>query len=223
MAYSVTRQGAIEGVKYFLIPNFKNFSWMTVVAALGQMFYSLSIAMGILYTFGSYMKRDIDIEKSTFQVEIFDTAIAIIAGLMVIPAVFTSSVALAESVVSTFEDEMKWSRFKASSITTVIVFALGTLSALGFNVLKNVTILKMDILDFFDFLTNSVMMPIAAMATCVLILKVTKIEKIEEEIKRTSKFKRENIYKFVLRYFAIIFLLIILVSSILNAFGVITI
>lgn len=223
MAYSVTRQGAIEGVKYFLIPNFKNFSWMTVVAALGQMFYSLSIAMGILYTFGSYMKRDIDIEKSTFQVEIFDTAIAIIAGLMVIPAALTSSVALAESVVSTFEDEMKWSRFKASSITTVIVFALGTLSALGFNVLKNVTILKMDILDFFDFLTNSVMMPIAAMATCVLILKVTKIEKIEEEIKRTSKFKRENIYKFVLRYFAIIFLLIILVSSILNAFGVITI
>lgn len=168
MAYSVTRPGAIEGVKYFLIPNFKNFSWMTVVVALGQMFYSLSIAMGILYTFGSYMKRDIDIEKSTFQVEI-------------------------------------------------------TLSALGFNVLKNVTILKMDILDFFDFLTNSVMMPIAAMATCVLILKVTKIEKIEEEIKRTSKFKRENIYKFVLRYFAIIFLLIILVSSILNAFGVITI
>ena len=48
----------------------------------------------------------------------------------------------------------------------------------------------MDILDFFDFLTNSVMMPIAAMATCVLILKVTKIEKIDEEIKRTSKFKR---------------------------------
>lgn len=223
MAYSVTRPGAIEGVKYFLIPNFKNFSWMTVVVALGQMFYSLLIAMGILYTFGSYMKRDIDIEKSTFQVEIFDTAIAIIAGLMVIPAALTSSVALAESVVSTFEDEMKWSRFKASSITTVIVFALGTLSALGFNVLKNVTILKMDILDFFDFLTNSVMMPIAAMATCVLILKVTKIEKIEEEIKRTSKFKRENIYKFVLRYFAIIFLLIILVSSILNAFGVITI
>lgn len=124
MAYSVTRPGAIEGVKYFLIPNFKNFSWMTVVVALGQMFYSLLIAMGILYTFGSYMKRDIDIEKSTFQVEIFDTAIAIIAGLMVIPAALTSSVALAESVVSTFEDEMKWSRFKASSITTVIVFAL---------------------------------------------------------------------------------------------------
>ena len=51
--YSVTRPGALAGVKYFLVPNVKNFSWMTVVSAMGQMFYSLSIAMGILITFGS--------------------------------------------------------------------------------------------------------------------------------------------------------------------------
>ncbi len=71
--YSMTRPGALDGVAYFLIPNFKNFSWMTVVAAMGQMFYSLSIAMGILYTYGSYIKEDVDIEKSTKQVELFDT------------------------------------------------------------------------------------------------------------------------------------------------------
>ena len=87
--YSMTRPGALEGVKYFLIPNFENFSWMTVVAAMGQMFYSLSIAMGILYTYGSYMKKEVDIEQSTAQVEIFDTGIAMLAGLMIIPAVFT--------------------------------------------------------------------------------------------------------------------------------------
>ena len=89
--YSVTRPGALEGVKYFLVPNPANFSWMTVVAAMGQMFYSLSIAMGILVTFGSYMKKDISIEGSTKNVEIFDTAIAIMAGLMIIPAVFAFS------------------------------------------------------------------------------------------------------------------------------------
>ena len=77
--YSVTRPGALEGVKYFLVPNVKNFSWMTVVAAMGQMFYSLSIAMGILITFGSYMKKDVSIEDSTRNVEVFDTAIAIMA------------------------------------------------------------------------------------------------------------------------------------------------
>ena len=89
--YSVTRPGALEGVKYFLIPNVKNFSWMTVVAAMGQMFYSLSIAMGILYTYGSYVPKDMDIERSTTQVEIFDTGIAMLAGLMIIPAVFAFS------------------------------------------------------------------------------------------------------------------------------------
>ena len=89
--YSVTRPGALEGVKYLLIPNFSNFSLMTVVAAMGQMFYSLSIAMGVLYTYGSYLPKDVDIEKSTGQVELFDTAIAVLAGLMVIPAVFAFS------------------------------------------------------------------------------------------------------------------------------------
>ena len=89
--YSVTRPGALEGVKYFLVPNLDNFSWMTVVSAMGQMFYSLSIAMGILITFGSYMKKDVSIESSTRNVEVFDTAIAIMAGLMIIPAVFAFS------------------------------------------------------------------------------------------------------------------------------------
>lgn len=266
--YSVTRPGAIEGVKYFLIPNFKDFSLMTVVAALGQMFYSLSIAMGILFTFGSYMKKDIDIEGSTEQVEIFDTAIAILAGLMIIPAVFafnggskatlnagpslmfvslpnvfnsmglgtiigvlffmlvmfaalTSSVALAESVVSTFEDELHLSRRKAAVLTGTIIIVLGLLSALGFNVLSGVTPLGMSFLDFFDFLTNSVMMPIAAIATCVLILKVVGLEKIEEEITSTSKFRRKFIYNFVMKYLSIILLVVILASSVLNALNII--
>ena len=89
--YSVTRPGALAGVKYFLVPNVANFSWMTVVTAMGQMFYSLSIAMGILVTFGSYMKKEVSIEESTENVEVFDTAIAIMAGLMIIPAVFSFS------------------------------------------------------------------------------------------------------------------------------------
>ena len=89
--FSVTRNGALAGVKYFFIPNFSNFSWMTVVAALGQMFYSLSIAMGILITYGSYMKKSVDIEKTTVQVIGFDSLVAVLAGLMIIPAVFAFS------------------------------------------------------------------------------------------------------------------------------------
>ena len=68
--YSVTLPGAIEGVKYILIPNFSHFGFETVVGALGQMFYSMSLAMGIMITFGSYLSKDTDIERSVKNVEI---------------------------------------------------------------------------------------------------------------------------------------------------------
>ena len=266
--YSVTRPGALEGVKYFLIPNFDNFSWMTIVAAMGQMFYSLSIAMGILYTYGSYMKKDVDIEQSTSQIEIFDTAIAFLAGLMIIPAVFsffngdpeklkagpslmfitlpkvfasmgmgriigivffllvllaalTSAISLAESCVSTLEDQLGWKRNIASVVIGIIIVVLGSFSALGFGMLDFVQILGMSILDFFDFLTNSLMMPIAALSTCILIVYVVGVDKIVEEVETSSKFKRKGIYKFFIKYLAPICILIILVSSIASVFGLI--
>ena len=265
--YSVTRPGALAGVKYFLVPNPENFSWMTVVAAMGQMFYSLSIAMGILVTFGSYMKKDVSIEDSTKNVEIFDTAIAIMAGLMIIPAVFafsggdpdtlqagpslmfitipkvfdsmglgtgvgilffvlvlfaamTSSIALTESAVSTFEDELGWRRKKATVIVGIIMIALGTLSSLGYGPLANVTLIGMQFLDFFDFLTNSVMMPLAALATCLLVSRVVGTQKIEDEVTDGGKpFRRKKIFQFMIKYLCPIFAIIILISSIANACG----
>ena len=265
--YSVTRPGAMEGVKYFLIPNPDNFSWMTVVAAMGQMFYSLSIAMGILVTFGSYMKKDVSIEASTKNVEIFDTAIAIMAGLMIIPAVFafsggdpetlqagpalmfitipkvfdsmgfgsfvgvlffllvlcaalTSSIALTESAVSTFQDELGWGRKKSTLIVGGIMLALGSLSSLGYGPLASIKVLGMQFLDFFDFLTNSVMMPIAAIATCLLVSKVMGVKKIEDEmLLGDGTFRRKKIFNFMIQYLCPIFAAIILISSVANAFG----
>lgn len=265
--YSVTRPGAMAGVKYFLVPNLENFSWMTVVSAMGQMFYSLSIAMGILVTFGSYMKKDTSIEDSTKNVEIFDTAIAIMAGLMIIPAVFafsggdpdtlqagpslmfitlpkvfagmgfgtgtgilffllvlfaaiTSSIALTESAVSTFEDELHWSRKKATVFMTVIMIFLGTLSCLGYGPLADITVIGMQFLDFFDFLTNSVMMPIAAIATCLLVSRVIGVAKIEQEVTDGGHpFRRKVIFQFMIQYLCPIFAAIILISSVANAFG----
>ena len=243
------------------------YSWMTVVAAMGQMFYSLSIAMGILVTFGSYMKKDVSIEASTTNVEIFDTAIAIMAGLMIIPAVFafsggdpdtlqagpalmfitipkvfasmglgtpvgilffvlvlcaalTSSIALTESAVSTFQDELKWCRQKSTLVVGAIMVVLGSLSSLGYGPLGFVKIIGMQFLDFFDFLTNSVMMPIAAFATCLLISRVIGVKKIEEEVLlEGGTFKRKKIFNFMIKYLCPIFAVIILFSSVANAFG----
>ncbi|MBE6673185.1 MAG: sodium-dependent transporter, partial [Ruminococcaceae bacterium] len=82
--------GAMDGVVYYLKPDLSHFSVMTVVAAMGQLFYSMSLAMGIMITFGSYTKKDISIEKSARQIEWFDTGVAFLAGLMIIPAVFAN-------------------------------------------------------------------------------------------------------------------------------------
>lgn len=269
--YSMSRPGALAGVRYFLVPDLSRFSWMTVVAAMGQMFYSLSIAMGILVTFGSYMKDDFSIESATENVETFDTMIAILAGLMIIPAVFafsggdpgvlkagpslmfitmpkifasmgfgtgagiiffmlvffaalTSSIALSESAVSTCEDEFGWSRKKASIIVAAVMLLLGTLSALGYGPLAMVRVVGMQFLDFFDFLTNSVMMPLAAMATCLLVVRVIGVDRIAEELmKNGAKFRRRRVFNFMIKYLCPFFVAIILFSSVASVLGWISI
>ncbi len=91
MVYVVCQPGAIEGVGYFLLPDFTKFSFKTVLGALGQLFYSLSLAMCIMITYGSYMKKNVKITSSSAQIAIFDSGFAIIAGLIVIPAIFAFS------------------------------------------------------------------------------------------------------------------------------------
>lgn len=85
--FALTIDGALAGLKYYLLPDFSKFSSATVLGALGQLFYSMSLAMGIMITYGSYMKKEDNIEKSVRQIEIFDTGIALLAGLIIIPSV----------------------------------------------------------------------------------------------------------------------------------------
>lgn len=89
--YSLSLDGAMEGLIYYVKPNFSAFSLKTVIAAMGQMFYSMSLAMGIMITYGSYMQKKDNLESSVRSIEIFDTAIAFLSGLMIIPAVFAFS------------------------------------------------------------------------------------------------------------------------------------
>ena len=264
--YSVTRPGALEGVKYFLVPDFKSFSWMTVVAAMGQMFYSLSIAMGVLYTYGSYIGKDVDIERSTTQVALFDTGVAMLGGMMIIPAVFafsggdmsalqagpsltfitlpkifdsmgmgtvvgvafflmfffaalTSSISLMETSVSTLEDELGWSRPRCCLLMAAVMLVFGSLACLGYGALDFVRIFGMAFLDFFDFLTNSVMMPVAAFCTCALILSRVGVDRLAQEVELSSAFRRKGMYRFFLKYLAPACIAIILVSSIANVLG----
>ena len=100
---------------------------------------------------------------------------------------------------------------------------LGIPCSLGFGVWDFIKPLGLSILDFFDFLTNSVMMPISAFLICLLVVKAIGLDRISQEVRLSSKFKREKAYRFMVRYLVPVGLLIILVSSVLNVFGIITI
>jgi NSS family neurotransmitter:Na+ symporter len=269
--YALTLKNSFAGVKYYLIPDFSRFSINTVLAALGQLFYSMSLAMGIMITYGSYMKKEDNLEKSVTQIGFFDTGIAILAGLMIIPAVFsfsggsetqlqqgpglmfvmlpkvfssmgiggtiagiaffilvlfaalTSSISLFETVVSILHDKLHLKRIPACFLTLGFSIILGILSSLGFGVLSGVTPLGFDFLDFFDFISNSVLMPIVALLTCILIGWFVGVKTIDDEVQISSKFYRKKLCDVMTRYIAPVCIILILISSVLNSLGIVKI
>ncbi|MBR7088632.1 MAG: sodium-dependent transporter, partial [Mogibacterium sp.] len=95
--FSLTIEGeggrtGLQGFAVYVIPNFSGLSakdiFYVVVDAMGQLFYSISVAMGIMVTYGSYLKDDNNLVKSVNHIEIFDTMVAFLAGVMIIPAVY---------------------------------------------------------------------------------------------------------------------------------------
>lgn len=265
--YTMFMPGAMEGVLYYIKPDFSKFSATTVLAAMGQLFYSMSLAMGIMITYGSYMKKEVSIESSVRNIEVFDTGIAFLAGLMIVPSAYvfyggetdklkagptlmfdtlpkvfetmpggaiigavfflmvlfaalTSSISLMETVVSIFRDKFGWGR----KFTCIIVFigcvVLGIPSSLGFGVWDFVSVGSMTILDMFDFFSNSVLMPIAAFLSCVFIGYVIKPKTIADEIANDGKFKSEKLFTVMIKYVAPVCIILILVSSVLDATGV---
>ncbi len=259
--YSLTLPGAIEGLKFYLLPDFSKFSFETVIAAMGQMFYSMSIAMGILITYGSYMRKDTSIESSTRQIELFDTGVAFLAGLMIIPAVvafsggdttqinagpglmfvtlpkvfyampggsiigivffllvalaaLTSSISLMETVVASVEEKLNIGRKKVCLIVIAGTILVALVSILGYGAWKDFTLLGRQMLDFFDFISNNMIMPLVALVTCILIGYVVKPKFIEDEVEKNGKFKSRLLYRVMIKYIAPVFLLLIFIWSV---------
>lgn len=265
--YGLTVDGAMEGVIYYLKPSMEHFSVKTILAALGQLFYSMSLAMGIMITYGSYMKKENNLEQSVRQIELFDTAIAFLAGLMIIPGVFafsggtaeslnqgpglmfvtlpkvfnsmpigglvgtaffvlvffaalTSAISLMETIVSILMDKFKWSRNVTVLFVTVLALLMGIPSSLGFGIWEHIQFLGKSILDTFDFLSNSVLMPIAAFFTCIFVGFVIKPKVVVDEVKESDgTFKAEKLFTIMIKWIAPVFLVAILATSVADAMG----
>lgn len=268
--YTLFMPGAVDGLIYYLKPDFSKFSFVTVLAAMGQLFYSMSIAMGIMITYGSYMKKEISLESSVRQIEIFDTGIAFLAGLMIVPGVFafsggdesalgkgaglmfhtlpkvfnsmiggtvigalffllvffaalTSSISLMETIVSVICDKTKLNRKKASLIVFIGSLVLGAIVSLSNGALSHIKIAGLDLLGMFDFISNSVIMPIVALLTCIFIGYVVKPQFIADEIELNGKFNGKILFTVVIKYIAPVCILLILGFSVLEGLGIITV
>ncbi|MBR2755115.1 MAG: sodium-dependent transporter [Lachnospiraceae bacterium] len=259
----------IDGLKVYLIPSFKgvtaNKFFHIVVDALMQLFYSLSIAMGIMIAYGSYVPDRSNLSKSINQIELFDTVVAFLAGVMIIPAVYvfmgpdgmstgpslmfvslpkifaamgpagnivgtiffamvlfaalTSGISIMEAVISSFMDKFKLSRKKATVIETAFALVIGVIVCLGYNLLYFELKLPNSespgqILDVLDYISNYLMMPIIALATCILIGWVLKPDTVIEEVTKNGEpFRRKKLYTIMTRYISPIFIIVILLFS----------
>lgn len=268
--FVVCQPGALDGVIYYIKPDFSKLSPMTFVAALGQLFFSMSLAMGIMVTYGSYLKKDGNIVTSTRQIEVFDTAVAFLAGLMIVPAVFvysggdesalgqgaglmfvtlpkvfsempfgtvvgaaffilvlfaalTSSVSVMEAIVAGMIDKYKIERKRAALIVYAYALIIGIFCAFGYSIWSNFTIMNLSILDFLDFISNSVLMPIVGMFTCILVGFIIKPKTIIDEVELNGRFREKKLYSVMVKWIAPVCIFAILVSSVLNTLGIVTI
>jgi NSS family neurotransmitter:Na+ symporter len=130
---------------------------------------------------------------------------------------------LAETVVSVIQDKFKVDRKITCIIVLGISLILGVPSALGYGILGGVKIIGLQFLDFFDFFTNSILMPVVAIFTCVFIGYILKPKAIIDEVEATAPFKGKKLFVVVIKYIAPIFLVAILVSSVLDVFGIVKI
>ena len=264
----VTRTG-MEGLLVYIIPNFEGMTlsrfFRVLMDAMGQLFYSISVAMGIMITYGSYVKKDANLVKSVNQIELFDTVVAFLAGLMIVPAVYTfmgtegmaggpslmfvslpkvfgamgfagtvvaivffvtvafaaltSSVSIMEAIVSSVVDKFGTERKKATVLVTLYTLVGGLIVCLGYNLfyfeltLPNGTVAQ--ILDVLDYLSNYLLMPIVAIATCILIGWVLKPATVIDEITSSGcRFGRKGLYTVMVKYITPIMLLFLLLQAI---------
>lgn len=267
-AAGITRTG-MEGLKIYLVPDISNLTvshfFTVLMDAMGQLFYSLSVAMGIMVAYGSYVKEDANLASSINQIEIFDTAVAFLAGVMILPAVYsfmgqegmqasgpglmfrslpkvfnemgrignfvgilffalilfaalTSAVSIMEAVVSSLMDQFHISRMRAVVIEGLIALVIGILVCLGYNKLYFELLLPngvtAQLLDLMDYISNNILMPIVAIATCILVGWILKPKFVIDEVQKGGrKMGRKGLYQVMIKIVAPLLLLVLFLKS----------
>ena len=251
-----TRTG-LQGLSVYLIPDLSGLTFSSflkvLLDAMSQLFFSLSVSMGIMITYGSYVKKEVNLNRAINHIELFDTGVAFLAGMMIIPAVYvfsgtegmssgpslmfislpkvfdamgsisifvgllffvmttfaalTSSVSIMETLVANCMQIFHASRKKVSLIICVLSAIASIVVCLGYNVfyfeltLPNGTVGQL--LDVMDYISNSFLMPLISLLTCIFVGWIIGPKWIHEEMEYGGyTFHRKKLYTVMIRFIA---------------------
>ena len=267
MIVSLTMDGAVEGVKFFIVPNADRIDASGGVigiflAALGQAFYSLSIGLGIGTTYGSYAGKDISLTRNTVLICVSDTLVAMIAGFAILPAVFaagetptvgaglvfvtlpavfhslpsvlgsivgvvffllvlfaaiTSAIALIEVNVAVISEKFGIKRRWAAIGVVTAATLFGVIVSLS----QGGRIGGLDLLDIFDKFSNTFLLPLVGICTCIYVGYVWKPQNAIEELTAHSvdgKFRLGKVWSFNIRYICPLLIAVLFVYGIVDTF-----
>ena len=242
--------GAEAGIEFLLKPDFSKVTGDVFLDALGQAFFSLSLGTACLCTYASYFKPDTNLLKSSVQIALLDSGIAILAGLMIFPAAFsvgiqpdsgpslifitlpnvfnqafaafpgngyiisclfyallvfaalTSTISMHEIGTAFFHEELRLPRIHATWILTVVCSVIAVLCSLSVGANKNIALFGMPLLDFCDFLTAKLMLPMGAFLTSIILGWLVNRQMVKDEFTNKESIQESffPVYMFAIRY-----------------------
>ncbi|WP_019589305.1 MULTISPECIES: sodium-dependent transporter [unclassified Thioalkalivibrio] len=203
VGYAVVQGNFAEGLAFMLAPDFSELSANAVLLAMGQAFFTLSLGMGAIMIYGSYLQSDASIPRTAGVVVGADTLVAIVAGLAIFPivlgaglspgegpglifvtlplafgempgglifgtvffillsfAAWTSAISIAEPAVAWLVETVGMTRVAATTVLAIAAWTLGIAALLSLNVWSDYTLFDMGVLDFLDYLTANILLPL---------------------------------------------------------------
>ena len=262
---SLSLPNAERGLKFLFYPDFSKINGSTALSAMGQAFFSLSVGICCLCTYACYFRKDVNLFKDSLAVAVIDTLIALMAGLIIFPAVYslpgltpdvgpslvfitlpnvfqhvfgdasafaygfsllfyvllviaaiTSSISMLEMVVAYFHEEYGWSRPSVSVAVTVVSMLLATGCSLSFGVWADKTVFGLGMFDLFDFIVAKLLMPIGSFVMCIFLGWIVDEKTVRMEVTNDGKLQTVlyPIWRFIIRYFAPIGIILIFINEI---------